>query len=104
MIKTGGENVYCAEIEQALHLHPAVLEAAVVGVPDPRWDEEVRAVVVLRHGVSANGEELSTFLRSHLAGYKIPKKIVFMGADQLPRSAAGKLVKSQLKTNLGWGA
>jgi fatty-acyl-CoA synthase len=104
MIKTGGENVYCAEIEQALHLHPAVLEAAVVGVPDPRWDEEVRAVVVLRNGLSASGEELSTFLRSHLAGYKIPKKIVFMGAEQLPRSAAGKLVKSTLKANLGWGA
>ncbi|MDE8586061.1 class I adenylate-forming enzyme family protein [Arthrobacter sp. NQ4] len=104
MIKTGGENVYSAEIEQALYLHPAVLEAVVVGVPDPRWDEEVRAVVVLRNGLNANGEELSTFLRSHLAGYKIPKQIVFMGADQLPRSAAGKLVKSTLKANLGWGA
>ncbi len=104
MIKTGGENVYSAEIEQALYLHPAVLEAAVVGVPDPRWDEEVRAVVVLRNGVNADGEELSTFLRTHLAGYKIPKQIVFMGAEQLPRSAAGKLVKSTLKANLGWGA
>ncbi|MDP9982345.1 fatty-acyl-CoA synthase [Pseudarthrobacter oxydans] len=104
MIKTGGENVYSAEIEQALYLHPAVLEAAVVGVPDPRWDEEVRAVVVLRSGLQANGEEISTFLRGHLAGYKIPKKIVFLGADQLPRTAAGKLVKSQLKSNLGWGA
>jgi fatty-acyl-CoA synthase len=104
MIKTGGENVYSAEIEQALYLHPAVLEAAVVGVPDPRWDEEVRAVVVLRNGLHANGEELSAFLRGHLAGYKIPKKIVFMGAEQLPRSAAGKLVKAQLKANLGWGA
>ena len=64
----------------------------------------MRAVVVLRSGLQADGEEISAFLRAHLAGYKIPKKIVFMGADQLPRSAAGKLVKSQLKSNLGWGA
>ena len=104
MIKTGGENVYSAEIEQALYLHPAVLEAVVVGVPDPRWDEEVRAVVVLRSGANASSADLSSFLRGHLAGYKIPKQIVFMGADQLPRTAAGKLVKVQLKTNLGWGA
>ncbi|MEV7574405.1 AMP-binding protein [Pseudarthrobacter sp. NPDC089323] len=104
MIKTGGENVYSAEIEQVLHLHPSVLEAVVVGVPDPKWDEEVRAVVVLRNGVHADTDELSTFLRQHLAGYKIPKKMVFMQPEELPRSAAGKLVKSQLKVNLGWGA
>ncbi|NQD42772.1 class I adenylate-forming enzyme family protein, partial [Glutamicibacter halophytocola] len=104
MIKTGGENVYSAEIEQALYLHPAVLEAVVVGVPDPKWDEEVRAVVVLRDGKSAGYGELATHLRQHLAGYKIPKQIVFLAADELPRSAAGKLVKSQLKSNLGWAS
>lgn len=102
MIKTGGENVYSAEIEQALYLHPAVLEAVVVGVPDPKWDEEVRAVVVLRDGREAGYGELATHLRKHLAGYKIPKQIVFVSAEDLPRSAAGKLVKAQLKTNLGW--
>ncbi|MFP3462802.1 AMP-binding protein [Arthrobacter globiformis] len=104
MIKTGGENVYSAEIEQVLHLHPSVLEAVVVGVPDPKWDEEVRAVVVLRNGVQTDAAELSGFLRQHLAGYKIPKKMVFMRPEELPRSAAGKLVKSQLKVNLGWSA
>ncbi|UOD81623.1 class I adenylate-forming enzyme family protein [Paenarthrobacter ureafaciens] len=104
MIKTGGENVYSAEIEQILHMHPSVLEAVVVGVPDPKWDEEVRAVVVLRSGVSVDAAELSAFLRQHLAGYKIPKKMVFMRPEELPRSAAGKLVKSQLKVNLGWNA
>ncbi|MDP9933789.1 fatty-acyl-CoA synthase [Paenarthrobacter nicotinovorans] len=104
MIKTGGENVYSAEIEQILHLHPAVLEAVVVGVPDPKWDEEVRAVVVLRNGIQADASELAVFLRQHLAGYKIPKKMVFLRPEELPRSAAGKLVKAQLKTNLGWGA
>lgn len=102
MIKTGGENVYSVEVEQALHLHPAVLEAAVVGAPDPVWDEEVRAAVVLRRDMHCEVSDLSTFLREHLAGYKIPKKIVFVEADQLPRSAAGKLVKSQLKTDMGW--
>ncbi|MFJ2618629.1 class I adenylate-forming enzyme family protein [Glutamicibacter sp. NPDC087344] len=102
MIKTGGENVYSAEIEQVLYLHPAVLEAVVVGVPDPVWDEEVRAVVVLRDGAQAGFDELSNHLRTQLAGYKIPKKIAFVGAGELPRSAAGKLVKAQLKSNLGW--
>jgi fatty-acyl-CoA synthase len=104
MIKTGGENVYSAEIEQVLHLHPSVLEAVVLGVPDPKWDEEVRAVVVLRNGVQTDAAELSGFLRQHLAGYKVPKKMVFMQPEDLPRSAAGKLVKSQLKVNLGWNA
>lgn len=104
MIKTGGENVYAAEVEQALHLHPAVLEAAVVGVPDLKWDEEVRAAVVLRSEIAATQEELSTFLRTHLAGYKIPKQMVFLQQDDLPRSAAGKLRKATLKTNLGWAS
>lgn len=102
MIKTGGENVYAAEVEQALYLHPDVLEAAVVGVPDLKWDEEVRAAIVLRSAATTSKEDLTTFLRGHLAGYKIPKQMVFLGRDDLPRSAAGKLVKSRLKHNLGW--
>lgn len=102
MIKTGGENVYSAEIEQVLHLHPAVLEAAVVGVPDLKWDEEVRAAVVLRTGAHVTQEDLSEFMRTRLAGYKVPKKMVFLGPEGFPRSAAGKLVKSKLKHNLGW--
>jgi fatty-acyl-CoA synthase len=104
MIKTGGENVYAAEVEQALHLHPAVLEAAVLGVPDLKWDEEVRAAVVLRSGAQVTQTDLAAFLRTKLAGYKVPKQMVFLGQDAFPRSAAGKLVKSQLKHNLGWGA
>lgn len=104
MIKTGGENVYAAEVEQTLHLHPAVLEAAVVGVPDPKWDEEVRAAIVLRTGAAVTEADLAGFLRERLAGYKIPKQMVFLGADALPRSAAGKLVKARLKQDLGWSA
>lgn len=102
MIKTGGENVYSAEIEQVLHLHPAVLEAVVMGVPDPKWDEEVRAVVVLRSGETAEAAQLSSFVREHLAGYKVPKQMVFLTPDELPRTAAGKLQKAALKTQLGW--
>ncbi|MCS5478123.1 AMP-binding protein [Corynebacterium sp. YIM 101645] len=104
MIKTGGENVYAAEVEQALHMHPAVLEAAVVGVPDLKWDEEVRAAIVLRSEIAATQEELSTFLRTQLAGYKIPKQMVFLQPEELPRSAAGKLRKATLKQNLGWAS
>ncbi|MGO4856913.1 class I adenylate-forming enzyme family protein [Arthrobacter sp. 2MCAF14] len=104
MIKTGGENVYAAEVEQVLHLHPAVLEAAVLGVPDLKWDEEVRAAVVLRSGAQVTQADLAAFLRTKLAGYKVPKRMVFLDQEAFPRSAAGKLVKSQLKHNLGWEA
>lgn len=102
MIKTGGENVYSNEVEQVLHLHPAVLEAAVVGVPDLKWDEEVRAVVVFREHMDATVDELKQHVRGHLAGYKVPKTFAFVRADEMPRSAAGKLEKVRLKQNLGW--
>jgi fatty-acyl-CoA synthase len=102
MIKSGGENVYAAEIEQILYLHPAVLEAAVVGVANLEWGEEVRAAIVLRSGMNASESDLQDFVRTRLAGYKVPKQMVFLGADGLPRSAAGKLVKGQLKKELGW--
>lgn len=102
MIKSGGENVYCAEVEQALYLHPAVLEAAVVGVGNDEWGEEVRAVISLRDGTTASTTDLDRHLRQHLAGYKVPKKFVFVDADALPRSGAGKLVKARLKQKMGW--
>lgn len=102
MIKTGGENVYSVEVEQVLYTHPAVLEAVVLGVPDLKWDEEVRAVIVFRDGQSATAEDLKGHVRKVLAGYKIPKKFEFVSADYLPRSAAGKLEKSKLKIKLGW--
>ncbi|MGP3534038.1 class I adenylate-forming enzyme family protein [Microbacterium sp. RD1] len=102
MIKSGGENVYCAEIEQVLYLHPAVLEAAVVGVPDSTWGEEVRAVVSFRNGATATEADLSNFLRGHIAGYKVPKRWAFLPAEEMPRSGAGKLVKSELRKKVGW--
>lgn len=102
MIKSGGENVYSVEVEQVLYTHPAVLEAVVLGVPDLKWDEEVRAVIVFRDGMQASDEDLKGHVRKVLAGYKVPKKFEFVTADYLPRSAAGKLEKSKLKIKLGW--
>jgi len=102
MIKTGGENVYASEIEQLLYTHPLVMECGVVGVPSEEWDEEVRAVVSLRPGSDVGADELSAFLRQHLAGYKIPKKIVFVQPEQMPINASGKVVKSRLRAMVGW--
>jgi len=102
MIKTGGENVYAAEIEQLLYAHPAVMECGVLGVPSVEWDEEVRAVVALREGASATEDELSAYLREHLAGYKIPKQYLFVQPGVMPVNPSGKIVKSELRKMTGW--
>jgi len=99
MFISGGENVYPAEVEQAITAHPAVAECAVIGVPDERWGEVGRAVVVLRDGAAVAGEELLGFLDERLARYKIPATVVF--AAQLPRNAAGKLLKARLSELYG---
>jgi acyl-CoA synthetase (AMP-forming)/AMP-acid ligase II len=99
MIISGGENVYSAEVEAALRSHPAVSQAAVIGIPDVRWGEAVHAVVVLQAGVTQQGPELAQDLRAwcktRLAGYKCPRSIAF--ADTLPMSAAGKVLKNALR-------
>jgi long-chain acyl-CoA synthetase len=96
MIITGGENVYSVEVETALAEHPAVAEAAVFGVPDPRWGEAVHAVVALRPGRSASDVELIEHCRALIAGYKLPRTIEVR--DQpLPKSGAGKLLKHVLR-------
>lgn len=94
MIVTGGENVYCSEVEEVLYKHPAVLEAAVIGVPDAKWGEAVHAVVVPREPVSA--EELIEFCRQQIAGYKLPKGITF-SETELPKSGPGKILKRELR-------
>jgi long-chain acyl-CoA synthetase len=94
MIVSGGENVYCSEVEEALYKHPAVLEAAVFGVPDDQWGEAVHAVIVPREEVSA--EELIESCRKLIAGYKIPKAITF-SAQELPKSGPGKILKRKLR-------
>ncbi|MFH8618667.1 long-chain-fatty-acid--CoA ligase [Streptomyces sp. NPDC017979] len=95
MIITGGENVYSAEVENALAAHPAVASCAVIGVPDDRWGERVHAVVVLRPGRTATAEEIRTHAKSLIAGYKAPRTVEF--AETLPTSAAGKILKRVLR-------
>jgi acyl-CoA synthetase (AMP-forming)/AMP-acid ligase II len=98
MIISGGENVYSGEVEAALRTHPAVEQAAVVGVPDVQWGEAVHAVVVLRGGLApgdALSEELRAWCRRHLAGYKCPRGFSFVPA--LPMSATGKVLKNVLR-------
>ena len=102
MIKTGGENVYSSEIEQLLHTHHAVMEAAVLGVPSDEWDEEVRAVIAVRPGESVTEAQIASFLRQHLAGYKVPKVIVLVEPDALPLNPSGKIVKRDVRVAMGW--
>jgi fatty-acyl-CoA synthase len=102
MIKSGGENVYAAEIEQLLYAHPAVMECAVVGVPSLEWDEEVRAVVALREGATLDAVALESYLRESLAGYKIPKVFLFVDPGWMPINPSGKIVKKRLRDKAGW--
>ena len=95
MIRSGGENVYAAEVERVLLEHPAVLEAAVVGLPDERWDERVVAVLVPRPGSTPDPDDVRAFCRARLAAYKVPKQVEVM--DELPRTGLGKIAKHELR-------
>ena len=98
MIISGGENVYCTEVEDALYTHPAVLEATVFGIPDESWGEAVHAVVVLRD--TAPDDLDSTTLIAHckqqIAGYKVPRSVEFR-SEPLPKSGPGKVLKRELR-------
>jgi len=95
MYISGGENVYPAEVERALHSHPAVAECAVIGVPDDRWGEVGRAYVVTRPGAELDAAGVLAHLDGRLARYKLPRSVVFV--PELPHNASGKLVKSRLR-------
>ncbi len=95
MIISGGVNIYPAEVEAVLHAHPAVMDAAVIGIPDEHWGESVKAVVQLRRGTSATEQELIDFCAAQLAGYKKPRSVDFV--HELPRDAAGKLLKRKVR-------
>ena len=101
MFISGGENVYPAEVEQAIYELPQVAEAAVVGVPDPKWGEVGRAVLVLKPGQDLSADDLLAHLAGRLARYKIPRSVVF--AKALPRNAAGKVLKNELRSE-GFGS
>jgi acyl-CoA synthetase (AMP-forming)/AMP-acid ligase II len=96
MIVSGGENVYPTEVENAISQSEAVGESAVIGVPDARWGEAVKAFVVLRPGHSVSEADLLAFLRRRIAGYKCPKSIEFVAS--LPRNAAGKILRRELRS------
>ena len=96
MIISGGVNVYPAEVEAALDAHPAVLEAAVVGIPDREWGERVRAYVVLRPGIHLTAERLAAHCAERLAKTKVPREIRFL--DHLPRNPTGKVLKRELRS------
>ena len=95
MIIYAGENIYPAEIESVLCGHPAVAEAAVIGIPDERWGEAVQAIVVLKEGASARPAQILGHVRRELADFKVPKSVAF--ADALPRTPSGKIKKAELR-------
>jgi AMP-binding enzyme C-terminal domain len=95
MIVSGSENVYPAEVEAVLANHPDLLEVAVIGVPDAKWGESVKACVVRRPGANLSGEALIDWCRDKLAGYKRPRTVDFL--DALPRNASGKMLKRKLR-------
>jgi long-chain acyl-CoA synthetase len=99
MLIRGGENVYCVEIEGVLYEHPAVAEAAVIGIPHPTLGEEVGAVVAFKHGASATEQQLQEFVGARLAAFKVPVKVWFYQGE-LPRNPAGKVLKRDLRNEL----
>src|SRR5471032_999832 len=100
MIVSGGENIYPAEVESALFGHPAVADVAVIGVPDERWGETVKAVVVKKKDAEVTPGELIDWARAQIAGYKLPKSVDFI--DALPRNPTGKILKRELRKTY-WG-
>ncbi|MDZ4869704.1 MAG: long-chain-fatty-acid--CoA ligase [Alphaproteobacteria bacterium] len=95
MIVSGGENIYPAEVENAVMAHPAVADCAVIGVPDDKWGEAVKAIVVLKAGQKATAEDIIAFCRTRIAAYKVPKSVDFVEA--LPRNPSGKVLRRELR-------
>jgi fatty-acyl-CoA synthase len=95
MVISGGVNIYPREIEDHLCTHPAILDVAVVGVPDPEWGETLRAYVVVRSGHALTATEVADYCRRDLADYKRPRQVVFL--DELPRNPTGKILKRELR-------
>ena len=95
MIITGGENVYSAEVENAVGRHPAVAACAVIGIPSERWGESVHAVIVLKPGQTTDADAIMAHCKTLIAGYKCPRSVAFV--DALPLSGAGKILKTKLR-------
>lgn len=95
MIISGGENIYPAEVESAIYGHPAVAEAAVVGVPDDTWGEAVKAIIVLKPGASLDADELIAWTKTRIASFKAPKSVDLV--TELPKNAAGKILRREIR-------
>jgi acyl-CoA synthetase (AMP-forming)/AMP-acid ligase II len=97
MIITGGENVFPSEVERVICRHPAVFESAVIGVPDTKWGEAVKAVVILKKGAVCSEQDLIDFCRDKLAGFKRPKSVEFISPEEMPRTGSGKILHRVLR-------
>lgn len=97
MIKTGGLNVYSQEVEHALAKHPAVREVAIIGLPSEKWGEEVTAIVVIHSGKELTEDELIAYGKTHLASFKVPKRVVFVPYADMPINYSGKIIKRDLR-------
>lgn len=99
MIIRGGENISPEEVENVLHAHPKVADAALIGAPDPEWGSQPRAIIVLKEGKTATAEEIIDFCRDKLSGFKRPRSVVFI--DELPRTSTGKVQRKVLREQHG---
>ncbi|MFB0514674.1 MAG: long-chain-fatty-acid--CoA ligase [Candidatus Bathyarchaeia archaeon] len=97
MIITGGEHVYPSEVEEVISRHPRVFDVAVIGVPDEKWGEAVKAVVILKKGERATEEEIIEWCRGKMAGYKKPKSVDFISPEEMPRTTTGKILHRKLR-------
>ncbi|OPX97460.1 MAG: Long-chain-fatty-acid--CoA ligase FadD13 [Syntrophorhabdus sp. PtaB.Bin006] len=101
MIISGGENIFPSEVENCVGGHPKVKDVAVIGVPHEKWGEQVTAVIVLHEGQTATPEEISSYCKGKIAGFKVPKNIIFITDEQMPRSGAGKILHRMLREQYG---
>lgn len=101
LIISGGENIYPSEVESVLGAHPSVKDVAVIGVPDEKWGETVRAVIVLHEGQHVLQAEMLDYCRDRLAGYKRPRSVMFIADTEMPRTATGKILHRKLREQLG---
>jgi fatty-acyl-CoA synthase len=101
MIISGGENIFPSEVENCVGGHPSVKDVAVIGVPHEKWGEQVTAFVVLHEGQTATADEISGFCKGKIAGFKVPKNVVFIKDVEMPRSAAGKILHRILREQHG---
>ena len=92
---SGAENIYPAEVENALMSHDDIVDAAVVGIPDDKWGEAVKSFVVVKEGVDLKEEDIISYVRTQIAGYKCPKSVNYV--EQLPRNPSGKILRRELR-------